>query len=66
VLLIEAILPDDVGPSWPKTLDIVMLTMGGRQRTQREYSDLLSGCGFAMTREIDTRAGVSMIEAVPR
>jgi hypothetical protein len=47
-------------------LDIVMLTMGGRQRTQREYSDLLSGCGFAMTREIDTRAGVSMIEAVPR
>ena len=66
VLLIEAILADDVGPSWPKTLDIVMLTMSGRQRTQREYSDLLSGCGFAMTREIDTRAGVSIIEAVPR
>jgi len=66
VLLIEAILPDDVGPSWPKTLDIVMLTISGRQRTQREYSDLLSRCGFAMTQEIDTRAGVSIIEAVPR
>jgi O-methyltransferase domain len=65
VLLIEAILPDDPGPSWPKTLDIVMLTMGGRQRTQREYADLFRGCGFAMTREIDTRAGVSIIEGVP-
>ncbi|MBA3583578.1 MAG: hypothetical protein H0W36_03445 [Gemmatimonadetes bacterium] len=64
-LLIEAILPDDAGPNWPKTLDIVMLAISGRQRTQREYSELLSGCGFAMTREIDTHAGVSIIEAVP-
>jgi hypothetical protein len=65
VLLIEGILPDDPGPNWPKTLDIVMLTIGGRQRTQAEYSDLLGECGFAMTREIDTHAGVSIIEAVP-
>ncbi len=49
VLLIEAILPDDAGPNWPKTLDIVMLTISGRQRTEREYSDLLRGCGFAPT-----------------
>jgi len=47
------------------TLDIVMMTIGGRQRTQAEYSDLLSGCGFAMTRAIDNHAGVSIIEAVP-
>ena len=66
VLLIEAILPDDAGPNWPKTLDIVMLTLGGRQRTQAEYSELLNACGFAMTREIDTRAGVSIIEAIPK
>ena len=65
VLLIEAILSDDPGPNWPKTLDIVMLTIGGRQRTQAEYADLLSGCGFVMTQEIDTQAGVSIIEAVP-
>ena len=65
VLLIEAILPEDPGPNWPKTLDMVMLTLGGRQRTEREYSDLLDACGFSMTRAIDTRAGVSIIEAVP-
>jgi hypothetical protein len=43
----------------------IMLTIGGRQRTLAEYSDLLRQCGFAMTREVDTQAGVSIIEAVP-
>jgi hypothetical protein len=65
LLLIEAILPDDAGPNWPRTLDMHMMTIGGRQRTQREYADLLAQSGFAMTREIDTHAGVSIIEAVP-
>ena len=65
VLLIEAILPDDPGPNWPRTLDIVMLAIGGRQRTLAGNSDLFSQCGFAMTREIHTDAGVSIIEATP-
>jgi len=63
LLLIEALLPDDASPNWPTTLDIVMLTIGGRQRTLREYSDLLRDSGFVMTRDIDTRSGISMIEA---
>lgn len=63
LLLIEALLPDGSAPNWPTTLDIVMLTIGGRQRTLREYSDLLRDSGFAMTRDIDTRAGISIIEA---
>lgn len=65
LLLIEAILPDDPGPNWPKTLDIVMLTIGGRQRTLVEYGGLLGRCGFTMLREIPTRAGVSIVEAAP-
>ena len=65
LLLIEAILPDDSGPNWPKTLDIVMLAIGGRQRTRAEYSQLLDRCGFTMLREIPTPAGVSIIEAAP-
>ena len=63
LLLIEALLPDDASPNWPTTLDIVMLTIGGRQRTLREYSDLLRDSGFVMTRDIDTRSGISIIEA---
>ncbi len=63
LLLIEALLPDESTPNWPTTLDIVMLTIGGRQRMLREYSELLGQSGFVMTRDIDTRSGISIIEA---
>jgi hypothetical protein len=63
LLLIEALLPTDSAPNWPTTLDLVMLAIGGRQRTLREYSDLLGESGFAVTRDIDTLSGVSIIEA---
>jgi hypothetical protein len=63
LLLIEALLPNESAPNWPTTLDIVMLTIGGRQRTLDEYSELLRESGFAMTRDIDTHSGVSIIEA---
>ena len=64
LLLIEALLPDDASPNWPTTLDIVMLSIGGRQRTLREYADLLRDSGFTMTRDIDTHSGISIIEAI--
>jgi hypothetical protein len=64
LLLIEAIVPDDPGPHWSKLLDIHMLTLvGGRQRTRGEYEALLNKAGFSVEREIDTGAGVSILEA---
>lgn len=67
LLLIEAIVPDDPSPDWSKMLDIYVLAMvGGRQRTRQEYATLLDRAGFALTREIDTNAGVSILEAETR
>jgi len=64
VLIIEVIIPDDPGPSWAKMLDIHMLTLlGGRQRTQQEYAALLTRSGFRFLREIDTGAGIAILEA---
>lgn len=64
LLLIESIIPEDAGPHWAKTLDIVMLALlGGRQRTLAEYASLLDAAGFAFEREIDTHADISIIEA---
>ena len=64
VLVIETIVPDDPGPDWSKMLDIHMLTLlGGRQRTQQEYAALLARSGFRFQREIDTGAGISILEA---
>jgi hypothetical protein len=65
LLVIEQMIPDDPAPHWAKTLDIHMLALlGGRQRTRKEYEVLMAGAGFAFEREIDTRAGVSILEAV--
>ncbi len=64
LLLIETMVPDDPGPHWSKNLDIHMLTfIGGRQRTQEGYSALLAKAGFSFKREIDTGAGISILEA---
>ena len=64
LLLIETIVPNTPGPDWSKMLDIHMLALlGGRQRTRQEYEALLGQAGFRLQREIDTRAGISIIEA---
>ena len=63
LLLIETIVPDDPGPDWSKMLDIHMLTLlGGRQRTRREYEVLFDKSGFLVQREIDTGAGIAILE----
>ena len=63
LLVVEQMIPEDAGPHWAKTLDLHMLALlGGRQRSQREYAALLAGAGFAFTRQIDTGAGVAILE----
>ncbi len=65
LLVIEQMIPDDPGPHWAKTLDIHMLALlGGRQRSQQEYAALLDCAGFAFEREVNTLAGVSIMESI--
>jgi hypothetical protein len=41
-----------------------MLTLlGGKQRTRQEFEALLARADFTLEREIDTSAGISIIEA---
>ena len=64
LLVIEEMVPDDPGPAWSKILDIHMLVLiGGKQRTRSEYEALLDAAGFSFKREIDTGAGISILEA---
>ncbi len=67
LLVIERIYPEAPGPDWTKSLDIQMMTVfGGKQRTQGEHETLFHQAGLSMECDIDTGAGVSIIEAVPR
>lgn len=64
LLVIEQMIPDNSGPHWAKTLDIHMLALlGGRQRSQHQYAVLLDRSGFVFRREIETRAGVAILES---
>jgi hypothetical protein len=49
-----------------KTMDIQMMVRnGGRNRTEKEYRDLLRAHGFDITRLVSTN-GPSIVEAIPR
>ena len=67
LLLIEPLIPPGNDSSFNKLLDLLMLVWnaGGRERTEREHQGLLASAGFRLSRVIPTRAGVSIIEAVP-
>lgn len=64
LLLMEEMVPEDPGPARSKMLDIHMLALiGGKQRTRREYEVLFDAAGFSFQREIETGAGISILEA---
>jgi hypothetical protein len=59
--------PDEKGPHWAKTLDVVMLAVtGGLQRTAQEYESLLAMSGFHLEQVIETPTGISIVEATTR
>lgn len=64
LLLIEALLPEDLNPSWIKMLDIFMLAlMAGRERTLNEFESLLTASGFRLDKVIDVGLGTSILQA---
>jgi O-methyltransferase domain len=67
VLLAEIVLPEGPAPSMGKLADLEMLVMtaGGRQRTEAEHRTLLGQAGLRLTRTIPSTSMVSLVEAVP-
>jgi hypothetical protein len=66
LLLAERILPIDNTASEAALFDINMLVvLGGRERTEAEYRQLLARSGFALSRMIQTKSPLSLLEARP-
>jgi hypothetical protein len=67
LLLVEAVLPSSAERHFAHFGDIVMLVaLGGRERTELEYGELLGAGGFRMSRIIPTGSPRSLIEAIPK
>jgi predicted O-methyltransferase YrrM len=66
LLVIEEALPPGNAPSPGKILDLFMLVVGGRERTQVEYGALFEQAGYELTRIIPTAMPLHVIEATAR
>lgn len=65
LVLLESVVPRDGKPHFAHWLDLVMLLLGGQERTEAEYSKLLDAAGFRLTQIIPTAGPISVIEATP-
>jgi hypothetical protein len=65
IVLVESVIPPGNEPCFGKWLDLMMLLVGGRERTREEYARLLSASGLKLSRVIPTAAEVSILEALP-
>jgi hypothetical protein len=65
LLIVEMVLPPGDAPHPGKILDMVMLVLiGGQERTEAEYARLLHKAGFSLSRVMATQSPVSVVEAV--
>jgi hypothetical protein len=66
LLLVEAIIPPGNEPHAGKIMDFVMLTaLGGQERTEKQYEDLLQEAGFRLSAVVPTASPMSVIEGRP-
>ncbi len=66
LLIIERIIPPGNEPSPGKDQDLIMLVMlGGQERTKAKYQVLLRAASFELIEVIPTSSPLSIIEAVP-
>ncbi len=67
LLLNEGIFPDDDSPSLFRFGDLLMMVMlGGRERTREEFRTLLASSGFDLERVVPTESPLHIIEAIRR
>ena len=66
LLLIEAVIKPGNEADMNKTVDLEMLVMtnGGRERTAKEFDELVTRAGFTPSRIVETGGPVQVIEAI--
>ena len=66
LLVVDAVIAPGNDPDFGKLLDLEMLVMttGGRERTQADFAALFDRAGFRLTRVVPTMAPASVVEGV--
>ena len=45
-------------------MDLMMVTYGGKERSEKQYRQLFGAAGLRLARIVPTKAGISLIEGV--
>jgi len=66
VLIVDAVLPVDCAqnPGFLMDMNMLAMTPGGCERTEKQFKDLCTASGLKLTRIIPTPSPVSIVEAV--
>jgi ubiquinone/menaquinone biosynthesis C-methylase UbiE len=64
VLVVEIVVPAGNDASFAKWMDLMMVTYGGKERSEKQYRQLFAQSGLQLTRVVPTNAGISVIEGV--
>lgn len=66
ILVIDTVIAPDNQPHQGKVLDLLlMVSMGGRERTEDDFRRLFADAGLQLVRTVATPAPVSIVEAAP-
>lgn len=66
LILVDCVVPEGDEPHFSKFIDLNMLVMtGGKERTEREFRELLDAAGFKLLRVIPTAVPTHIVEAEP-
>jgi len=63
ILIIENLIPKGNEPHFGKWLDLMMLLVEGKERTEEQYDRLISAAGLLLEKVVPTTAGVSVLVA---
>jgi hypothetical protein len=64
VLIVETVIKPGNDPDFFKLLDIAMLMISGRERTEAQFGALLGRAGLRLVRVVPTESALSVVEAV--
>jgi hypothetical protein len=66
LILVDCVVPETDEPHFSKFIDLNMLVMtGGKERTEKEFRELLAAAGFRLLRVIPTELPTAIVEAEP-
>jgi hypothetical protein len=64
ILVLENVIQPGNGPGFGKWLDLMMLVVSGRERTEEQYRHLFRQAGLSLSRVVPTTAGISVVEGM--